>query len=95
MPLLQDQELAQFFTNKTKEWEDKEECSLRASGFFTRMMLVRALGGLFSLLLVTLPTAPTLGVSPPSVPSEELVGGEELVKVQVTSLLTNFSIDGE
>jgi hypothetical protein len=30
MPLLQDQELAQFFTNKTKEWEDKEERPLRA-----------------------------------------------------------------
>jgi len=30
MPLLQDQELAQFFTNKTKEWEDKEEHPLRA-----------------------------------------------------------------
>ena len=31
MPLLKDQELAQFFTNKTKEWEDKEERPLRAS----------------------------------------------------------------
>jgi hypothetical protein len=30
MPLLQDQELAQFFTNKTKEWKDKEERPLRA-----------------------------------------------------------------
>jgi hypothetical protein len=52
------------------------------SGFFTRMMLVRALGRVFSSLLPTPPTAPTLGVSPPSVPSEELVvGGEELVEV--------------
>jgi hypothetical protein len=31
MPLLQDQELAQFFTKKTEEWEDKEERPLRAS----------------------------------------------------------------
>ncbi len=31
MPLLKDQELAQFFTNKSKEWEDKEERPLRAS----------------------------------------------------------------
>ena len=30
MPLLQDQELSRFFTNKTKEWEDKEERPLRA-----------------------------------------------------------------
>ncbi len=81
MPLPQAQELAQFFTNKAKEWEDKEERPLRASGFFTRMMLVRVFGGPFSSLLPTLPTAPTLGVSPPSVPSEELVGGEDLVEV--------------
>ncbi len=51
MPLPQGQELAQFFTNKSKEWEDKEELPLRASGFFTRMMLVRVFGGLFSSLL--------------------------------------------
>jgi hypothetical protein len=31
MPLLQDQELAQFFTNKSKEWEDKVERPLRAA----------------------------------------------------------------
>jgi hypothetical protein len=30
MPLLQDQELAQFFTGKTKEWKDKEKRPLRA-----------------------------------------------------------------
>jgi hypothetical protein len=53
------------------------------------MMLVRALGRVFSSLLPALPTAPTLGVSPPSVTSEELV------EVQVTSLLTSFSNNGE
>jgi uncharacterized protein YcaQ len=31
MPLPQDQELAQLFTNKIKKWEDKEEGPLRAS----------------------------------------------------------------
>ena len=30
IPLPQDQELAQLFTNKIKEWEDKEERHLRA-----------------------------------------------------------------
>jgi hypothetical protein len=29
MPVLKDQELAQFFTNKSKEWQDKEERPLR------------------------------------------------------------------
>jgi len=46
------------------------------------MMLARALGRVFSSLLPTPPTAPTLGVSLPSVPSEELVvGDEELAEV--------------
>jgi hypothetical protein len=31
MPLPQDHELAQLFTNKIKEWEDKEERPLSAS----------------------------------------------------------------
>ena len=58
-------------------------------GFYTRMMPARALGRVFSSLLPTLPTAPTLGVSPPSVPSEELV------EVQDTGCLTSLSINGE
>jgi hypothetical protein len=46
------------------------------------MMLVRALGGAFFSLLPTPPTAPTLGVSPPSSSSEELVvWDEELAEV--------------
>jgi hypothetical protein len=68
--------------------------------FFFRYLCVAddACQGARGALLLT-PTDSTnstnSGVSPPSVPSEELVGGEELVEVQVTSFLTNFSIDGE
>jgi hypothetical protein len=46
------------------------------------MMLFSALGGAFFSLLPTPPTAPTLGVSPPSSSSEEFVVGDvELAEV--------------
>jgi hypothetical protein len=45
-------------------------------------MLFSELKGFFSSALPTPPTAPTLGVSPPSSSSEELVvGDEELAEV--------------